>query len=48
MQVNVVMPAEGGVLQVTVVVPTGLTGVAPVVLFTGGVPSQAGVTVAVR
>jgi hypothetical protein len=31
-----------------VVVPSGLTGAAPVVLFTGGVPSQDGVTVTVR
>ena len=40
--------ASAGVMQVTVVVPSGLTGAAPVVLFTGGVPSQDGVTVAVR
>jgi uncharacterized protein (TIGR03437 family) len=41
-------PGQAGVLQVTVVVPSGLTGAASVVLFTGGVPSQDGVTVAVR
>jgi uncharacterized protein (TIGR03437 family) len=41
-------PGQAGVLQVTVVVPSGLAGTAPVVLFTGGVPSQSGVTVAVR
>ena len=41
-------PSQPGVLQVTVVVPSGLTGAAPVVLFTGGVSSQVGVTVAVR
>ena len=41
-------PGQAGVVQVTVVVPSGLTGAAPVVLFTGGVPSQDGVTVAVR
>ena len=41
-------PGQPGVLQVTVVVPSGLTGAAPVVLFTGGVSSQGGVTVAVR
>ena len=37
-----------GVLQVNVVVPAGLAGAVPVVLTVGGVPSQAGVTVAVR
>ena len=41
-------PGQTGVLQVTVVVPTGLTGATPVVLFTGGVPSQDGVTVTAR
>ncbi len=41
-------PGQPGVVQVTVVTPSGLTGAAPVVLFTGGVPSQDGVTVAVR
>jgi uncharacterized protein (TIGR03437 family) len=37
-----------GVLQVNLVVPGGLSGVVPVVLTVGGVPSQTGVTVAVR
>ena len=37
-----------GVLQVNVVVPAGLAGAVPVVLTVGGVPSQTGVTVAVR
>ena len=37
-----------GVMQVNVVVPAGLTGAVPVVLTVGGVPSQGGVTVAVR
>ena len=38
-----------GVMQVNVVVPAGLAaGVVPVVLTVGGVPSQPGVTVAVR
>jgi uncharacterized protein (TIGR03437 family) len=41
-------PGQPGVLQVTVVVPNGLSGAAPVVLFTGGVASQSGVTVTVR
>ncbi len=41
-------PGQAGVVQVTVVVPGGLTGAVPAVLFTGGVPSQDGVTVTVR
>ena len=37
-----------GVMQLNVVVPGGLAGAVPVVLTVGGVPSQDGVTVAVR
>jgi uncharacterized protein (TIGR03437 family) len=37
-----------GLMQVNVVVPGGLSGTVPVVLTAGGVPSQGGVTVAVR
>jgi len=42
-------PAQvAGVLQLNVVVPKGVSGTVPVVLTVAGVPSQAGVTVAVR
>ena len=37
-----------GLMQVNVVVPSGLSGAVPLVLTAGGVPSQPGVTVAVR
>ena len=44
-------PAPGevnGVMQVNIGVPTGLTGAQPLIITVGGVPSQAGVTVAVK
>jgi len=37
-----------GLMQVNVVAPSGLSGAVPVVLTVGGLPSQPGVTVAVR
>jgi uncharacterized protein (TIGR03437 family) len=37
-----------GVTQVTVTVPTGITGTAPVVMTAGNVSSQSGVTVAIQ
>jgi uncharacterized protein (TIGR03437 family) len=37
-----------GLMAVTVQVPAGVSGQAPVVLLVGGVPSQAGVTVSVQ
>jgi endo-1,4-beta-xylanase len=44
-------PAPGevnGVMQVNLTVPAGLTGAQPLILTVGGVPSQSGVTVAVK
>jgi uncharacterized protein (TIGR03437 family) len=44
-------PAPGevnGVMQVNLTVPTGLTGVQPLVITVGNVSSQTGVTVAVK
>ncbi len=42
-------PGEvNGVMQVDLTVPTGLTGVQPVILTVNNVPSQSGVTVAVK
>ncbi len=42
-------PGEvNGVMQVNLTVPTGLTGVQPLVITVGGVPSQSGITVAVK
>jgi endo-1,4-beta-xylanase len=44
-------PAPGevnGVMQVNLTVPTGLTGAQPVVITVGNVPSQMGITVAVK
>jgi uncharacterized protein (TIGR03437 family) len=37
-----------GVMQVTVTVPSGVTGQLPVVMTVGGVPAQNGVTVAIQ
>jgi uncharacterized protein (TIGR03437 family) len=44
-------PAPGevnGVMQVNLTVPTGLTGAQPLILIVGGVPSQNGITVAIK
>jgi uncharacterized protein (TIGR03437 family) len=44
-------PAPGevnGVMQVNLTVPSGMTGAQPLVITVGGVPSQSGVTVAVK
>jgi len=44
-------PAPGevnGVMQVNLTVPTGMTGAQPLVITVGGVPTQSGVTVAVK
>ncbi len=42
-------PSElNGVMQVNLTVPTGLTGPQPLIISVGGVPSQSGITVAVR